>query len=707
MKFTFDVVAAGSSQSAPYSSDGRLTLWGGYRWGLTLTVVVALVSVLASGQLPLWTWLAAPAAVFLVLGSHRFQVAGAVLAVLGIAAGATFIAVFGLGGLVGGGALSLVALLLARLLSGTSLEHDLQAITLAILLILASTALYAGFAFGGLLLVFSVAIVWTLLTRQILVAARSQGQLPAALRHRYIATGRMAVAAVCLVVLVSTAGLGLFVLFPRVGLGRFSMAHQSALAFPHEVGLGGVVGAGGAQVVARVIGVTRQEWSAGLYLRGPVYDRYADGRFKLAVTGTMDRPGRMPWHPPTVETQSYRVYVHPWMEDILPVLGAVSFAAVEGGAVAQPTVAGADGYGVPRASRPLRAPLRYAVRGKVAHQGDVVVEHSVVVAYAARAGEEFSQGSLPIAAVEIGRRLVSQNRGLAGQGMGMSPPLAKIQVVSSFHRYLAEQYRYTLRPGDEAVADEERLDHFLRWGKRGHCEYFASAMAAMLRAVGIRARVVGGVHGGQLIDDAVVFRSSDAHTWVEWYDPARGWVLEDPSPGGASSAEAGFWQRWQERSQRLWDDYVVDYNLEDQVALLQGVRQVGGGLTMRLKSLASRPRVLALGFTATLTVLLILAVVAIRQSERLQRWCMRLLPASRFAHWLSGQVVAEVARWRGRPVEPWESLATTVQPAQGSSTDIHRLVLLYYAWRFGDGPAAAVESALAECREGESAGTFP
>ncbi len=95
-------------------------------------------------------------------------------------------------------------------------------------------------------------------------------------------------------------------------------------------------------------------------------------------------------------------------------------------------------------------------------------------------------------------------------------PLAR---ASSLRRMFASQFSYTLdlpngRRGDPLVS-------FLFDDRRGHCEYFATAYAAMLRTVGIPARVVGGYAGGSWDpeSDLVIFTNEDAHAWVEWYAP--------------------------------------------------------------------------------------------------------------------------------------------------------------------------------------------
>ncbi len=89
-------------------------------------------------------------------------------------------------------------------------------------------------------------------------------------------------------------------------------------------------------------------------------------------------------------------------------------------------------------------------------------------------------------------------------------------------------FRYSLQTapsgGDDALVE------FLTVGRTGYCEQFASAMAVMLRAVGIPSRVAVGFTGGTDFGDYRSIRTSDAHAWVEAYFPGTGWVLFDPTP---------------------------------------------------------------------------------------------------------------------------------------------------------------------------------
>ncbi len=92
----------------------------------------------------------------------------------------------------------------------------------------------------------------------------------------------------------------------------------------------------------------------------------------------------------------------------------------------------------------------------------------------------------------------------------------------------------------DAVKDP--IANFLFERKQGHCEYFASSMAVMLRTLGIPSRVVNGFRSDEFNDltGNYVVRAKDAHAWVEAYFPGYGWQTFDPTPAGASGTPQGW-----------------------------------------------------------------------------------------------------------------------------------------------------------------------
>ncbi len=136
--------------------------------------------------------------------------------------------------------------------------------------------------------------------------------------------------------------------------------------------------------------------------------------------------------------------------------------------------------------------------------------------------------------------------------------------------YLQANFGYTLQLPGHPEADP--LAAFLFERKKGHCEYFASSMAVMLRTLGIPARVVNGFRGGEFNDVAgsYIVREKDAHSWVEAYFPEYGWVTFDPTPSGPVPGPAVGWSRtalYMDAMREVWREWVINYDFSHQIRL--------------------------------------------------------------------------------------------------------------------------------------------
>ena len=81
---------------------------------------------------------------------------------------------------------------------------------------------------------------------------------------------------------------------------------------------------------------------------------------------------------------------------------------------------------------------------------------------------------------------------------------------------------------------------FLQDVREGHCEYYASALALMLRSGGVPTRMVTGYRVAERnpIGGYAIVRERHAHAWVEAFLPGEGWVTLDGTPM-ASAASPG------------------------------------------------------------------------------------------------------------------------------------------------------------------------
>ena len=157
---------------------------------------------------------------------------------------------------------------------------------------------------------------------------------------------------------------------------------------------------------------------------------------------------------------------------------------------------------------------------------------------------------------------------------GVSNPRAQAQFVERYLRGGGD-YRYTLDQPDTEGKDP--LQVFLFEAKAGHCEYFSTAMAIMMRSLGLPARNVTGFLGADYnpYGDYYAVRNGNAHSWVEVFIDGR-WVTFDPTPasGQVFAAPSGLAVKMRQVIDAMrvrWAEYVVEYNIRDQAKALQGL----------------------------------------------------------------------------------------------------------------------------------------
>jgi transglutaminase-like putative cysteine protease len=93
-------------------------------------------------------------------------------------------------------------------------------------------------------------------------------------------------------------------------------------------------------------------------------------------------------------------------------------------------------------------------------------------------------------------------------------------------------YSYTLdvpAPPD----DQDVVAYFLFDLGEGYCDYYATSMAVMARAVGLPARLAIGYARGSYdaANQRYIVTEANAHSWVEVYFPEIGWVPFEPTAG--------------------------------------------------------------------------------------------------------------------------------------------------------------------------------
>jgi hypothetical protein len=271
---------------------------------------------------------------------------------------------------------------------------------------------------------------------------------------------------------------------------------------------------------------------------------------------------------------------------------------------------------------------------------------------------------------------------------GVSGPRAQAaRIEANFIRTFA----YSLDLPADPVPDP--LAHFLFQRRAGHCEYFAAAMAVMLRTLAIPSRVAVGYHGGTFnpLTGYHVLRGQDAHSWVEaWIEP-HGWVAFDPTPFGSPSASPDPWQRlalFTDALETGWRDWVVGYDLTQQIALMLSLERG------RQQSWANASRALESWFRRNLPLLLAgLALAAVVLAFRFLRRSPRLREpeaARLYRHTLRR---LERRGWKRLPNQTASEFARSI-PDPGTRILFERFLALYHRARFAHDPEALHQARL-------------
>lgn len=504
------------------------------------------------------------------------------------------------------------ALQVVRLATRRGAAHDQQVIVLALLHLIAGTVLGGGLAYGlcfiGFLIVAPGALVLSHLRREVegnyRQGARDRTGLPVdvprILRSRRV-IGKPFLAFTCLLsvpIFVFTALL--FVLFPRVGLSLLLLNHsrpERMIGFSDKVDLGGVGKLRSDPTIAMRVEYPKlpdhPPERLALYLRGTAFDRYDGRSWSRTITERVkaDRLGT---------NVRIRRFGNPGHDrkltiDLEPIDPPVLFLPPEAVAIRL----------LPRGT-PLLGALPTIYKGpegeyKYASSEDHGIRYDVFLA------GPHDQKPTPLSAgnrtryLEVPARLPKRIARLARKWVGSRTDPE--QQAKAIERHLRHDYKYDL--DSPSGAAKNPLDDFLFHSKRGHCEFYSTAMAVMLRTLGVPTRNVTGFIGGTYnrFGHYYAVRQGDAHSWVEAYLDNKGWTRFDPTPPADAAPRSkvtgllAFVRDFIEATAQRWNRHVVGYDLKQQVQLFHSVRSRYSrfrGPAAVISSLKSPRRLLAL-----------------------------------------------------------------------------------------------------------------
>ena len=390
-------------------------------------------------------------------------------------------------------------------------------------------------------------------------------------RRRYLETRRLPLVSVGLLILIILLALPFFLIAPRTGasaLKRSGSGLAGFIGFSDNVTLGEIGRLKGSDEIfmhvridnassplagLRWRGVALDEFTGRAWKKSAVAERFEKkesdrGFFQLGTTVDVQRLTAQTFFLEGVDT---------------PVLfGAPRVVAVQG---RLPFVR-VDSEGSLQTRSHDQERLVYKVYSDTAEPAPEVLRADTLEYYTPAARYLELPGNLDPRIASLARRVVETKGARNGY-----------DEARALETHLRESYGYTL---DLKAGGPDPLSDFLFRVGAGHCEYFATALAVMLRTRGIASRVVNGFLPGEYNEaaEAYTVRQSDAHSWVEVYFPAtNSWVTFDPTPPAGRVAQtrtglAGRLSKYSEALELMWFQYVVGYDKQEQHSLATSLR---------------------------------------------------------------------------------------------------------------------------------------
>lgn len=208
-----------------------------------------------------------------------------------------------------------------------------------------------------------------------------------------------------------------------------------------------------------------------------------------------------------------------------------------------------------------RGPLKYRVT-------------SVLQAVPREVPDRLEEVTFPSAVIRDYAAQVLRNAGIEPE-RDLREPADDTSVARILTGHLHGHFQYTTEIGSPPDG-QDPIEWFLTTERKGHCEYFASALTAMCRSVGVNARVIAGYVAMEYDEstDTYTVRESNAHAWTEIEAAPGVWLTFDPTPPIALITTHEADPRWTTRLARLmdglndiWTNSVVmfDNQQQDQV----------------------------------------------------------------------------------------------------------------------------------------------
>lgn len=554
------------------------------RWSAGLNLLSAMAMVYFSEEFGLAVW--GPVVLGLIVAartgheewrrSTRIVVTTALIGLFGL----LFVLAFQTGNWLGYSVIFALAATVSRTLQTINARQYFQVAVLSFLVMIAGSVLNPDITFAIFFLPYAITLTWVLLLTHIRQQVEDAGDdgggvawKASAMVRSTLFTGTSALALVLLL-----SSMAVFFLFPRLGLGFFSAQTRRSTAvsgFSDSIQLGHF---GTIQDSEKV--VLRVEFPDGrvvgdgtIRLTGITFETYTgDGwekghpkswPLKADVDSFFVTWWAQVWSDPGegVELLEYDIYQEPMTTENRVLFGISHVAGI------RPLEARMDRYrGISKSfytdsfwnltwKGPEGAALAYTVRTVVPESRPARLRESDT-----EDPEWISRFHL-----QVPGDLDPRIRELAVEVTADAP--TRYDKTAAIRSHLMGEYLYSTEGGHDP---RDPLADFLFGVKAGHCEYFSTAMAVMLRSIGIPARSANGFLGGEYNEfgDYYLIRESDAHSWVEVFFPDYGWIPFDPTPPFTGEPGKGLLATldlWYDMMRLQWFKWVVEFDLEAQV----------------------------------------------------------------------------------------------------------------------------------------------
>jgi len=190
---------------------------------------------------------------------------------------------------------------------------------------------------------------------------------------------------------------------------------------------------------------------------------------------------------------------------------------------------------------------------------------------------------------------------LASEVLAEKNPQSDLERVLALEEFLSTSpaFTYSLLPQVDRSRRVDPIEDFATRHRTGHCQFFASTLAIMLRSQGIPSRIVLGFRPPEYneVGRFLVVRQNHAHSWVEaWIDQDQlqsssvtipdwvmhgAWVRLDPTPKGENSNAGGSLRSSSGQAfqavEQLWQDLVIDMDSSRQSDAIGIFAMVGNG----------------------------------------------------------------------------------------------------------------------------------